>query len=194
MKSDLRVPKKKRVAPSRAVALPKGYAQLVERIKARILTAQARAAMAANQELLRLYWAIGRDLVGEQRRSAYGSRVVERLSTDLNTSFPGVHGLSAPNLWRMRAFFLAFPPDQVLPQLVAEPPEPTLPQAVALLPWAHHVLLLERVNFAFLEVPDSDRTARRKELAKAGIHPIWYPVRAHDESIEALLMKLAGEI
>ncbi|MFY9342973.1 MAG: PDDEXK nuclease domain-containing protein, partial [Planctomycetota bacterium] len=126
--------------------MPKGYAQLVERIKARIQVAQSRAAQAANRELLRLYWQVGRDLVAEQARHEYGTRVVERLASDLAAAFPGIQGFSARNLWRMRAFFLAHRPTPVLPQPVAEPLEPELPSSVAVLPWAHHVLLLERVK------------------------------------------------
>jgi len=42
-------------------------------------------------------------------------------------------------------------------------------------------------HYAFLELKDSDdRVARKKELAKANIFPIWYPEGEHDESIEAL--------
>jgi hypothetical protein len=131
---------RRRAAPARLPALPPDYAQLVERIKTRILTAQSRAAMAANRELLGLYWSIGWDLVGEQSRREYGTGVVERLARDLATMFPGVQGLSARNLWRMRAFFLAYPPDRVLPQLVAEPGEPLVPRTVALLPWIEREL------------------------------------------------------
>lgn len=42
-------------------------------------------------------------------------------------------------------------------------------------------------HYAFLELKnDDDRVARKKELAKANIFPIWYPEGEHDESIEAL--------
>ena len=46
-------------------------------------------------------------------------------------------------------------------------------------------------HYAFLELKeDADRVARKKELAAANIFPIWYPEGEHDESIEALLVKL----
>lgn len=42
-------------------------------------------------------------------------------------------------------------------------------------------------HYAFLELKnDDDRVARKKELARANIFPIWYPEGEHDESIEAL--------
>jgi SIR2-like domain len=46
-------------------------------------------------------------------------------------------------------------------------------------------------HFAFAELKDgADRVARRRTLASANIFPIWYPEGEHDESIDALLLKL----
>lgn len=47
-------------------------------------------------------------------------------------------------------------------------------------------------HYAFLSISeDEDRLARRDDLAKANIYPIWYPAdENHDECIEALLWKL----
>lgn len=49
-------------------------------------------------------------------------------------------------------------------------------------------------HYAFLELKDSDdRVQRKKHLAEANIFPIWYPEGEHDESIEALFVKLLEE-
>ncbi len=47
-------------------------------------------------------------------------------------------------------------------------------------------------HYAFLEEPDSEeeRISRQAELAACHIYHIWFPQNTHDESIEALLMKL----
>lgn len=47
-------------------------------------------------------------------------------------------------------------------------------------------------HFAFLEEikDDNKRRARKRFLAKANIFPIWYPEGEHDQSIEALFVKL----
>ena len=47
-------------------------------------------------------------------------------------------------------------------------------------------------HYALLSIgEDEDRLARRDELAKANIFPIWYPAdEDHDECIEALFQKL----
>ncbi len=46
-------------------------------------------------------------------------------------------------------------------------------------------------HYAILELKDSDdRVARKKQLAAANIFPLWYPEEDHEESIEALFLKL----
>jgi DUF1016 N-terminal domain len=97
------------------------YERFVEGIKQRIRVAQIKAAISADRELILLYWDIGRAIVDAQKDKGYGKRVVEILSADLRREFPEMAGLSALNLWRMRAFYLAYAvSDQKLSQLVTE--------------------------------------------------------------------------
>ena len=83
---------------------PDSYAQFLASLKGRIQAAQLRASLAVNRELVLLYWQIGRDIAAKQALHGWGNAVIERLSHDLQTVFPGVEGFSARNLWRMRAF------------------------------------------------------------------------------------------
>lgn len=134
--------------PSPANALlPTGYAELLDDLKGRVRSAQLRAAVSVNAELIRLYWDIGRAIVGRQQRDDWGNAVVDRLATDLQTAFPGRHGFSPRNVWRMRAFYLAYAPVPAV-EPSREPVEPVLPQAVAEIPWGHNALLVEQVKDA----------------------------------------------
>ena len=111
-----------------------GYAALLSELKARIRSARLRAAMAVNQELILLYWSIGRDILARQSAEGWGARVIDRLATDLRRDFPDMTGLSARNLKYMRAFAEAWPNESIVQQ------------AVARLPWGHNVRLLEAVK------------------------------------------------
>jgi len=51
---------------------PAGYAELLEQLKARVRASQVRAARAANGELLRLYWSVGRDILDRQEQAGWG--------------------------------------------------------------------------------------------------------------------------
>lgn len=165
--------------PSRVPALlPANYAPLLAAIKARVQTARIQAGLAANRELLRLYWDIGRMIVATQRTKGHGRRVVEQLAVDLQRSFPGMTGFSPLNVWRMRAFYATHAgAPSILSQAVTEfPRAPKLSQAVtelaapeaggppepfASLPWGHNLLLLHRLR---------DTAERRWYAARAVEH------------------------
>jgi predicted nuclease of restriction endonuclease-like (RecB) superfamily len=61
-------------------------------LKERILRARISAARAVNQELILLYWDIGRGIVEKQQTAGWGDAVVERLATDLQAEFPDTWG------------------------------------------------------------------------------------------------------
>ncbi len=123
------------------------YKTLLKTIKARIQQAQTRAALAVSKELLHVYWLTGRDIALKQEQEGWGSAVIKQLAQDLASEFPGVGGFSASNLWRMRSFYLAYAEDsQNLAQAVRESEEPVLPASITLLPWGHHVTLIEKIK------------------------------------------------
>ena len=54
---------------------------------------------------------------------------------------------SMSNIWRMRAFCLAYPPSREhLAQPVRESSDRVLTQAVAEVPWGHNIALIEKVK------------------------------------------------
>ncbi len=90
--------------PVSLTPVPEGYADWLAELKSRIHTAQQRATLAVNQELVLLYWQIGRDILARQAEQGWGAKVIERLSHDLRTAFPDMKGFSPRNLKYMRAF------------------------------------------------------------------------------------------
>ena len=62
---------------------PNGYTAWLTALKTRIHTAQQRAALAVNRELVLLYWQIGRDILERQAKEGWGAKVIERLAHDL---------------------------------------------------------------------------------------------------------------
>jgi predicted nuclease of restriction endonuclease-like (RecB) superfamily len=119
------------------------YLAFLKNIKEQIVVAKIRAASAANKALLSLYWNIGREIVVKQERLGWGKSVIDQLSRDICREFSDSEGFSPRNLWRMRAFYLAYP--EKVPPAVAESFS-FLPQAVAEIPWGHHILLMEKVK------------------------------------------------
>jgi predicted nuclease of restriction endonuclease-like (RecB) superfamily len=118
---------------------PRSYEEFLEEIKGRIRSAQARAARAINAELIDVYWQIGQEILRRQaedgnRRGRGGPKIVERLSADLRSAFPGARGYSVRSLRYMRAFAAAWPEREMLQS------------DIAALPWAHVTLLLDKLS------------------------------------------------
>lgn len=116
------------------VPLPPDYAAWLTELKTRIHSAQQRAALAVNRELVLLYWQIGQDILQRQSREGWGAKVIERLSGDLREAFPTMKGFSARNLKYMRYFAEHCPVQQFGQQPAAQ------------LPWFHIVTLLTQLQ------------------------------------------------
>lgn len=122
--------------PVSLLPLPQGYADWLQELKARIHSAQQRAALAVNRELVLLYWQIGRDILARQASQGWGAKVIERLAHDLRTAFPQMKGFSRANLMYMRAFAQAWPSEEFVQQAVGQ------------LPWGHNLVLLSKLKSA----------------------------------------------
>src|SRR4030066_2278695 len=96
------------------------YKTFFKEIKERIYKAQYDAFKAVNKELINLYWDIGKSIVVKQEKLGWGKSVVETLARDLQKEFPGIHGFSSANLWRMRNFYITYQENKKLAPLVRE--------------------------------------------------------------------------
>ncbi len=112
-------------------ALPADYAPLLADIKARVQSARVKAGLAANRELLTLYWDIGRLILGRQRREGWGAKVIDRLALDLQREFPRMTGFSRTNLLYMRAFAEAWREPQIVQRPAAQSAKAKLSPVVA---------------------------------------------------------------
>lgn len=74
-------------------------------IKDAILQSQQRALITINQELLALYYGIGRFVSMNTRNKNWGKGFIEAISEQLRKELPGLRGFSATNLRNMRTFY-----------------------------------------------------------------------------------------
>ena len=100
------------------------YFAILDDIKNRIKTAQHKAVLGANKELMELYWNIGRIIISNTK---YGAKFIENLSRDILLEFPDAKGFSVRNLIYMRKFAEIYPDFQ------------KVQRGVALLPWRNNV-------------------------------------------------------
>ncbi|MBT9317162.1 PDDEXK nuclease domain-containing protein [Leptothoe spongobia] len=128
---------------------PDNYRRFLQSLKDRIRSAQVKAALAVNQELILLYWQIGREILNRQQQEGWGTKVIDRLAKDLKRDFPDMTGFSARNLKYMRAFADAYPDGQLVQQVLSQ------------IPWGHNVRLLD-----VLKDPDERLWYARQTIEK----------------------------
>ncbi|MET9975521.1 YhcG family protein [Streptomyces microflavus] len=116
--------------------LPAGFLDMVDDLKSIVRGAHVRAQLKVNTEMLRMYWQIGRTILERQRGEKWGTKVIERIATELRTEFPQQRGFSTRNL-------------QYMQQMARTWPDSIAQQAVAQLPWGHIVLLMGKCPTRF---------------------------------------------
>lgn len=114
--------------------IPTGYSIFLTELKTRIRQAQFKAAVSVNRELILLYWNIGKEILTNQDKLGWGSKVIDQLSQDLRKEFPDMKGFSVRNLKYMQAFAAAYPDLKFVQQVAAQ------------LPWFHICLLITRIK------------------------------------------------
>ena len=132
--------KSKKIVSKRQNIVSTDYAKFVTQLKKKIRSAQFKAALAVNRELIRLYWDIGREVVERKEKDGWGSGVIDRVARDIQNEFPGIEGFSKTNMGRMRAFYLAY---SISPQAVGKLED--LP--IFNIPWGHNIAIFEGVKF-----------------------------------------------
>ncbi len=113
---------------------PTNYAATLAAAKRAIQAARTRAVLAANGEMIGLYWDLGQLILQRQSDEGWGAKVIERLSNDLRSEFPGMTGLSRGNLGYMRRLAGAWRDRESCLRLVGR------------IPWGHIQTLLDRVD------------------------------------------------
>ncbi len=127
--------------------LPSGYREFLAELKTRVRSAQLKAAVSVNSEMIQLYWDIGRAIVERQETAKWGSKIIDQIGEDLQNEFPGISGFSRENIYRMRAFFLTYSnPVGIVSQAVTQLKSRTPPLQMLQIPWGHNQELIFKIK------------------------------------------------
>ena len=102
--------------------IEKSYVTIVESIKGQIRSAQHKAILSANKEMLILYWNIGK-IINEH--SEWGNKFLRNLSKDISKKFPNAKGFSVKNLHNMEKFYRNYSEIEFVQTVAAQ------------IPWSH---------------------------------------------------------
>jgi len=114
--------------------IDKTYLQVLDELKSKIRTAQVKAALSVNSQMVILYWEIGKTILERQKQASWGAKIVQNLAKDLQSSFPSMKGLSDRNLKYMRKFAETYPDFEIVQGVLAQ------------ITWYHNIALLDKVK------------------------------------------------
>ena len=107
------------------------YLKIVNRIKSDIKSAQYKAVISANRELISLYWNIGR-VINDHKE--WGNKFIDNLSKDIKLDFPGSTGYSVRNLKYMAKFASTYRDEEFVQTVSAQ------------IPWSHNIAIMEKIK------------------------------------------------
>jgi len=140
------------------------YKEWLQNLKIQIKRTQIKASISVNNQLIMLYWDLGRQIVEKQEKAKWGSGLIDQVSNDLRKDFPDTTGLSKRNLQYCKQFYLFYSIESkmdttsIVPQLEAQlqvidnNTDIIMPQLVAqfginrffMTPWGHHRLIIDK--------------------------------------------------
>lgn len=143
--------------------IDKAYKDWLIGLKDKIRSAQLKAAVTVNTELITLYWDLGKMIAEKQEISQWGSKLIGQIAKDLKNEFPDMEGFSRTNLFSMRQFYAFYlnslPQNLALPivhqlgeqlantQLIHQAGGQLQPDSILMkIPWRHHVLIISKTK------------------------------------------------
>ena len=122
-----------------------------------ISQARVRALSRVNEELIRLYWNLGKRLSERLEQVAFGEAYVDGLAKAIAKAFPGIKGYTRRGLYRMRQFYELYKDDEFVSTLLTQ------------ISWSQHLLLMsacrtqDERHFYMRRIIDEHYTCRELE-------------------------------
>lgn len=130
------------------------YRSWIQEISQRFRSSQIKAAVKVNDEMLRFYWSLGRDMEQIKGEYAWGSHFYKQISTDLQKELPDVKSFSPRNLLYMHQFYRLFPDAENTKQFVSQSDHTEIAQqlvsqmnsddAIFRIPWGHIIQIINK--------------------------------------------------
>ena len=121
------------------VKLDAQYSQWIKDISTRFRQSQIKAACRVNQELLKFYWELGREISVKEKENEYGKGFFKKLSIDLTNEIPDVKSFSVTNLHYIKWFYELYSNAENLPQVGVNSN-----QLIFNIPWGHNKLIIDK--------------------------------------------------
>lgn len=126
---------------SKLVKTDAEYSKWLRELKERYRRSQIKAAAHVNQDMLRFYWSLGRDIVLRDAENQYGRGFFKTFSEDLRHEIPESKGFSPQNLYYMKNMYLLYNKAATNFQQLVGNSENELFFTV---PWGHQCVIIDK--------------------------------------------------
>ncbi len=97
-----------------------------------IETAKKKAYQKVNEELIIMYWCVGKFVSEEMKNVSYGDAFMDELAEYIQNEYPGIRGFNRRGLYRMKQFFETYDDYEKVSPLVTQ------------ISWTNNLLILYR--------------------------------------------------
>jgi DUF1016 N-terminal domain len=127
----------------------------------------------SNQELIKLYWSIGKYIDDRLQTTEWGKKTIQQLADFIQTKEPGIKGFEKRNLERMRQFYKTYP--EIATAVRSQ------------LSWTHHRIIMSRFDillclkargFLLLVLRSPLATSDYSSIVEAIFSPVFRPLQA----------------
>lgn len=121
------------------------YREWISEVSKRFHQSQIKAAVKVNDEMLRFYWQLGKELHDRKDKFSYGQSFYKTISRDLRRELPDVKSFSETNLRYMQKFAELYSEVSNFPQLGEDFRNEEIEPLFAI-PWGHHKISIDKCN------------------------------------------------
>ena len=99
-----------------------------------IETSRNNALKKVNEELINMYWNVGKYLDEASQSASFGDSYIDTIATDIQTKFPGIKGFNRRGLYRMKNFYEVYKDDEFVTTLLTQ------------ISWSNHLAILSKAK------------------------------------------------
>ena len=138
---------------SNLIHIDKEYKAWIESLVVLYRQQQVKAAVKVNEEVIRFYWTLGKDISEKAYDNRYGSHFYENVSQDLRREMDNAKGLSESNIRYAKRFYDLY---SACPAILQQPAEASsckilqqpaeIFNSLVSIPWTHHLYIIDKAK------------------------------------------------
>lgn len=97
-----------------------------------INTSRQNALKKVNEELIKMYWEVGKYLSLESEKKTFGDGYIDSVSNEIQMAFPGIKGFNRRGLYRMKQFYETYKNDEFVSALLTQ------------ISWTNHLAIMSK--------------------------------------------------